>query len=140
MAALCAAASALLVARVCLLLAPGSAVRIVSRVNARPDPRPVNPTRLRDLCWAVTAIAARPAFSATCLEQGIALIILLTFARIPANLVVGVSRAESTLRAHAWVECGGVVILGGAHSPGFTPLLRVPASSRPSSVSVSCPG
>ena len=49
---------------------------------------------------------------------------LLSIARIPAHLVVGVTRAESALRAHAWVECGGVVVLGGAQSHGFTPLLR----------------
>jgi hypothetical protein len=138
--ALGAAISALLVAKICLLLAPGSAVRFATRVNAPRDPRPVNPIRLCDLCWAITAAAARPPFSATCLEQGIALVTLLAMLRIPAHLVVGVSREESTLRAHAWVECGGVVVLGGAQSHGFAPLLHAPASSRPSGVSASCPG
>jgi hypothetical protein len=104
------------------------------------DPRPVNSARIRDLCWAVTAISARSPLCATCLEQGVALVMLLTMARIPANLVVGVARAESAFRAHAWVECGGVVVLGGVQSHGFTPLLRVPASSRPSPFSLSCPG
>jgi Transglutaminase-like superfamily len=113
--------------------------------NPRPalnhrDPRPANAARIRDLCWAVTVIGARPPFSATCLEQGVALVMLLTIARIPAKLVVGVTRAESAFRAHAWVECGGVVVLGGAQSQGFTPLLRAPAHSRPSAVSASCPG
>jgi hypothetical protein len=148
-AALCAAASALLAARVCLALAPGRIVRITAHAHyprdLRPvkknprDPRPVNPTRIRDLCWAITAIAARTAFSATCLEQAVALVMLLTIARIPANLVVGVARAESAVRAHAWVESGGVVVLGGTQSQGFTPLLRV-GSSPPSGISASCPG
>ena len=171
-AALGAATSALLVAKICLLLGAGRTVRIASRVrdpraprpaenprdprlvenpsvenprDPRPllnprDPRPVNSARIRDLVWAVTAIGARPLFSASCLEQGVALVLLLSIARIPANLVVGVARAESAFRAHAWVECGGVAILGGAQSHGFTPLLRAPASSRPSPFSASCPG
>jgi hypothetical protein len=113
------------------------------------DPRPVdtpsNPRSatapwIRDLSSAVIAVGARRPFSATCLEQGVALVMLLTIARIPATLVVGVTRAESAFRAHAWVECDGVVVLGGAQSQGFTPLLRVPAHSRPSAVSASCPG
>ena len=165
-AALCVAASALLIARISLVVAPGRTVRIAARVNPREpssvenpreprpvenprdqrpvenprDPRPVNSARIRDLCWAVTAISARSPLCATCLEQGVALVMLLTMARIPANLVVGVARAESAFRAHAWVECGGVVVLGGVQSHGFTPLLRVPASSRSSPFSLSCPG
>lgn len=138
-AALCAAASALLAARACLALAPGRTVRKAAPANDPRDPRPVNPTRILDLCWAITAIAARTPFSATCLEQAVALVMLLTIARIPANLVVGVARAESAFRAHAWVESAGVVVLGGAQSQGFTPLLRV-GSSPPSGISVSCPG
>jgi hypothetical protein len=121
-------------------------VRIASRTKDPSDPRPVDDprhedlARIRDLCWAITAIAARTPFSATCLEQGIALVMLLTMARIPAHIVVGVARAESALRAHAWVECGGVVVLGGSRSQGFTPLLHAPLSSRPFAVSASCPG
>jgi hypothetical protein len=118
-------------------------------VDDPPDPRPVdtpsNPRSatapwIRDLSSAVIAVGARRPFSATCLEQGVALVMLLKVARIPATLVVGVTRAESAFCAHAWVECGGVVVLGGAQSQGFTPLLRVPARSRPSAVSASCPG
>ena len=138
-AALGAATSALLVAKICLRVAAGRTVRIAARVRDPRAPRPVTSARIRDLCWAVSAIGARRPFFSSCLERGVALVMLLSIARIPANLVVGVTRAESVLRAHAWVESDGVVILGGTQSPGFTPLLRVPAS-RPSSVSASCPG
>ena len=147
--ALGAATTALLLAKGCLALSPGRTVRIAARGNhprdRRPvsdprDRRPVNPSRIRDLCSAIIAVGARPPFSATCLEQSVALIMLLWLVRIPANLVVGVARAESAFRAHAWVECDGFVVLGGSQSQGFTPLLRMPASSRPSAVSASCPG
>ncbi len=105
------------------------------------DPRPVEKIRvekIRDLSAAVTAIGRRPPFSATCLEQSLALVMLLALARMPAHIVLGVSRAAPTLRAHAWVECGGAVVHGGAHAAGFAPLLRPSPSS--SSVPSSCPG
>lgn len=151
-AALGAAAAALLVAKGCLALAPGRTVRIAARVNNPRDPRlvsdpcdpcPANSARIRDLCRAVTAIAARPPFFATCLEQSVALVMLLRVTRTPANLIVGVTRTESVFRAHAWVECGGVVALGGAQAQGLAPLLgtsHATISSRPSAVSASCPG
>ena len=148
-AALGAAASALLVAKACLAVAPGRTVRIAARVgkpgNPRPmrnprNPRPVNSAKIRDLCRAITAIGARSPFAASCLEQGVALVMLLSIARIPANLVVGVTRDDSAFRAHAWVECGGVVVLGGSRSQVFTPLLHPALSSRPPAVSASCPG
>jgi Transglutaminase-like superfamily len=117
-------------------------------VRSLRDPRPVKNPRaarseskpqIRDLSNAVMAVGARRPFSATCLEQSVALVILLSIARIPAHLVVGVARAESTFRAHAWVECCGDVVLGGAQAEGLTPLLRAPATS-PSAAASSCPG
>jgi hypothetical protein len=103
------------------------------------DPRPVDP-RITDLSRAVSALGARAPFSATCLEQSLALVMLLSIARVPAHLVVGVGRAESTFRAHAWVECGGAVVLGAAQARGLTPLPRTPAPESPSTVLSSCPG
>jgi hypothetical protein len=111
------------------------------------DPRPVETVTdqshvetIRDLSAALSAIGRRAPFSATCLEQGVALVMLLSLARIPAHLVVGVSRSDATLRAHAWVECGGAMVLGGAQAQGLTPLLDTSPSSRLSAVGSSCPG
>jgi hypothetical protein len=136
--ALGAAAVALWAAQAWLALTPGAAVRWGTRMGSPGrDPRPLD--AIRDLSTAVAAIGRRPPFSATCLEQSLALVMLLSCARVPAHLVLGVSRAASTLRAHAWVECGGAVVHGGAHVAGFAPLVpHLPASS--SSVPSSCPG
>lgn len=103
-------------------------------------PRPATDARIRDLSNAVIALAVRRPFSATCLEQSLALVMLFTIARIPAHLVLGVRRAEPTLMAHAWVECEGRVVLGGAHAAVYAPLLGRPADSAPSEVVSSCPG
>ncbi len=97
--------------------------------------------------WKQSAISApqypRSAsapLSATCLEQGLALVMLLTLDGVPAQLVLGVSRTPPALRAHAWVECEGAIVHGGAEARGFAPLLSPtpPASSSP--VVSSCPG
>jgi transglutaminase-like putative cysteine protease len=128
-----AAAAALAAARAWIVLVPGSAVRWAS--SAR-DVSAIAPTsggaRLVDaVARAVAAVGSQPIVRATCLEQGIALVLLLSIARIPARLVVGVSR-DGVLRAHAWVESGGVIVLGGAPAPEFAPL--------PPPSPTSCPG
>jgi Transglutaminase-like superfamily len=120
--------------------------RPVENLGDPRDPRPVeNPraplpdARIRDLSRAVIVLGARPPLSATCLEQSLALVMLLSIARIPAHLLVGVARLGSNLRAHAWVECCGDVVLGGAQAEGLAPLLRAPATSSSPAAS-SCPG
>jgi len=122
-------------------------LRPVENLREPPEPRPVeNPraqladARIRDLSRAVIAVGARSPLSATCLELSLALVMLLALARIPAHLLVGVARLESSVRAHAWVECGGRVILGGAQAAAFVPLLGRSAASAPSVVVSSCPG
>jgi Transglutaminase-like superfamily len=74
-------------------------------------------------CRAVAGVGAR--LHATCLEQAAALVMLLAIARIPARLVIGVGRDAAALRAHAWVESGGRVVLGAAEAPDFVPFPSV---------------
>lgn len=62
--------------------------------------------------WAVTT-AARYVPGAKCLAQAIVAETLLLQSGFPAQIHVGVTRpGESRLRAHAWVECDGVVVVG----------------------------
>jgi hypothetical protein len=65
--------------------------------------------------------------AASCLEQGLALVMLLAVSRVPARLVIGVSRPGSMFAAHAWVECGGRVVLGAAQAADFVPLPSIAA-------------
>ena len=56
---------------------------------------------------------------ATCLVQAAAARILLARAGIASTLRLGVRRgSRGELLAHAWVECNGIVIIGGIESPG----------------------
>lgn len=127
------AAAALAVARLWIALMPGRAIRWASSANrdSRAEP-PRDGVRLRDdLARAVAAVAARPVVRATCLEQGLALVLLLSIVRVPAQLIVGVSR-DGMLRAHAWVESGSAIVLGAPAAGGFA---RLPPPSP-----TSCPG
>ena len=76
------------------------------------------------IVWAVT-VASRYVPAATCLTQALAVQVLLARRGHLARLCIGVARTETgRLRAHAWVECAGRVVIGGAEAPvRFTPLL-----------------
>jgi hypothetical protein len=72
--------------------------------------------------WGVRAVAARvPA--ATCLTQALAASVLLSRYGHEATLRVGVARdAGGHLRAHAWLESHGEMILGAPAPGAFHPL------------------
>lgn len=62
--------------------------------------------------WAVTT-SARYVPGAKCLAQAILAETLLLRSGFPARIHVGITKpGDSRLRAHAWVECEGVVVVG----------------------------
>lgn len=118
-----AAACAIAVARAWLRIAPGGAVRWASgRASRHEKPTARTPSRGDEIARAVAGAAARLPWQASCLEQGIALVLLLAIVRHPARLVVGVIREDASIRAHAWVESDGRVVLGAAGEQAFAPL------------------
>jgi hypothetical protein len=67
--------------------------------------------------------AARVVPGATCLPQAIATRSLLAGYGIASDLKLGVQRTEEGLRAHAWLEREGQVVIGGSESrERFAPL------------------
>jgi hypothetical protein len=67
--------------------------------------------------WAVTS-AARRIPAATCLTQALAAQYLLRRRGVEARLRIGVARERGErLQAHAWVESGGRVVVGGDPRP-----------------------
>jgi hypothetical protein len=62
------------------------------------------------LAWAVHA-ASRAVPCATCLTQSLALQFLLRQLGHPALLQIGVARHDRQFVAHAWIECGGQILL-----------------------------
>ena len=66
--------------------------------------------RARDVVRIVQAATRHGLCRATCLEQSLVLWWLLLRRGIPADLRMGVRKAERGVEAHAWVELGGVVL------------------------------
>jgi hypothetical protein len=84
--------------------------------------RDAEPISKAKAVWAVET-AARYGFpSATCLTQALAVQVLLARRGYPALLHIGVARGEKELKAHAWVESEGEVVIGGFELERYTPL------------------
>jgi hypothetical protein len=76
------------------------------------------------VAWAVR-LASRYVPRATCLCQALTTQILLSWYGHASRLNIGVASAQ-TFEAHAWVECGGNVVIGGAERLNrFTSILMV---------------
>lgn len=66
-------------------------------------------------------------YRARCLQKSLVLIKFMRACEIPCSLVLGARRQGDAFDAHAWVECGGVVVNDDADvGLGFTPF-NVPA-------------
>lgn len=87
----------------------------------RPSGRPSRHTA-REIATAIGA-AARYIPRATCLTRALAAQFLLKANGHAAILHIGVARPEvGAFQAHAWVESGGTVLLGGSEAALYTRL------------------
>lgn len=89
-------------------------------------------TLYRDrVSWAVTTAERFIPGRKTCLVQALAVQFVLARRSFPANLRLGVVKDESKgLRAHAWVESDGVVVIGGQGLDQYVPLTTSGEPSR----------
>lgn len=67
--------------------------------------------------WAVRVVAGRLLPRRPCLTQALAVYFLLRRRGYAPQLQIGVTKEEETLRAHAWVESDGEIVIGGELSP-----------------------
>ena len=72
------------------------------------------------ISWAVDTAASSPRMRALCLPRAIAAQSMLRRRGIASRLCLGVARRDDGLIAHAWVEIGQDIIVGGAEAHGFT--------------------
>lgn len=76
--------------------------------------------------WAVSTAQARAPWECKCLVRAIAGKRMLAFRRVSSTLYLGVARNEESeerglaLRAHAWLRCGDVILLGRRVADQFT--------------------
>jgi hypothetical protein len=86
-----------------------AAARRIARAMARGTAR----VPAERLVWAVQA-ASRRVPRATCLVQAVAADALLTRAGYESVVEIGVAKDNlSRFEAHAWVRCGGRIVIGG---------------------------
>lgn len=121
--------------RLALTLLPSRVIiRTVARISnagdgaplasIRPRPKQLDPRRI---VWAVERAAVRIP-GASCLTQALAAHVLLRKHAHPSRLCLGVARtAGKKLRAHAWLESQGRIIIG---ADGVAALTRLPALPR----------
>ena len=104
-------------ARFLVRVAPGQAIRWAS---SRPSVDERRRGAIDSMSYAVGTVGRLT--GATCLDQAIALTLILSVIRVPARLVIGVERGAAEFGAHAWVESNGRVILGAAEASRYAAL------------------
>ena len=139
---LCMAVPTVVTVAVLLRVAPyRHVVRLLDRVcgtktngsdaqNATADLSPEE----RRILWAVQTASRRVVPKRPCLTQALAARCLFARGGRPIPILrFGVERHREHLAAHAWLERGGTVILGGVRAPTrYTRLDAQPARSHPS--------
>ena len=120
---LLAAVVAVAAIRFCLWILPYRVVRRLARGTSMP-PRgtPQASVVSAERIARDVARAARVVPRATCLVQALAGEWLIVRAGAPVVLQYGVAFGERGVEAHAWLESGGRVILGGEEAARFSPL------------------
>lgn len=119
-AALADAAMALLRARIRFARVPVQ--QLIGDLKARSAAQPgVDPMHLADplqltrLSWAIGVAAAQVPWRSDCLIQVIAADQMLRRRGHTADFCLGLRKSEmGNLTAHAWLQCGDVVVTGGA--------------------------
>lgn len=109
--------------RLGLWLLPFSVVRRFLRGRpARSRVGHASPSPPDRVAWAVL-VASGYVPRATCLARALVAQALLRRRGLPAELRIGVARGGGrALDAHAWVESGGRIVLGGDELDRYTPL------------------
>lgn len=109
---------------------------LLDRTGSGPHRPTKPPSYLDDVVWAVRAIARRTLGDKPCLIQALAAQWLLRRTGYATTLRIGVTKkSDHELRAHAWLEYDGDIIIGGCSSPLKYTSLRSMSDAVPSALS-----
>jgi hypothetical protein len=83
-----------------------------------------DPAVIKRVTWAVRVISQKFPLLKNCLTEALATQVLLKREGHSSTLRIGVARSDNgQLKAHAWVEVDGSIVIGGQRSPlQFVPL------------------
>jgi hypothetical protein len=75
---------------------------------------------LKEIRWAIEAVAVRVPWRAVCIQKGVAAQLMLRRRKLPAALHYGISTHTSgSLEAHVWVTSGSHAVVGGETADRF---------------------
>ena len=82
-----------------------------------------NPLPPERIAWAIRVVSRYLPGTMNCLVQALATQSMLARRGHPARVRIGVAKDEGgQLKAHAWVECEGKIVIGGVGVPQYTAL------------------
>jgi hypothetical protein len=88
--------------------------RVLRRLTSRPPAAEIDSSvSVKRLIWSVD-VAGQLMPGAKCLARAMVAQVLLAEHGRAAQLRIGVAKSESQLQAHAWLEEGGRVLIGGS--------------------------
>jgi hypothetical protein len=119
------AAALLAVMRIAIAVVPFRTTARLLGLTPGPAQRKLGgtePAQVELVGWAVRAAARRVPWRGSCMTQALTASVLLRQMRLPATLHLGVAndRASASMVAHAWVEIGSKVVVGGEGHQRFT--------------------
>jgi len=94
---------------------------VVEHACRNPGPEVTDELVVARVAWAISS-AARFVPRATCVTQALAARILLARRGLASEVCYGVGRRQGRIIAHAWLESGGRVIVGGERLESLLPL------------------
>ncbi|MBI5247976.1 MAG: lasso peptide biosynthesis B2 protein [Desulfomonile tiedjei] len=102
----------------------GKVLETVDRLSTRVSPRKSGSRWGPDrIVWAVLAVSRYSPLSFSCLVQALAAKITLSRQGYPVIVRIGVAPTDGgPLRAHAWLEYNGRIVIGDKCREGFRPL------------------
>ena len=98
-----------------------------SRAEARRCCAGVDPRGATRIAWLVEIAARCCRPRPTCLTKALVVFSLLKRRGLPAEVVIGVTKARGPLEGHAWVQLGEGAVVGDPGPVSYTALFRFPA-------------
>ena len=111
------------IARIMLIVMPFR--RLVARLSTETNSTQIEPDQdlLQRIAYAISAAANNVPWRSDCFPQTIAARMLLKRYGHASTIHFGVERVgEDVLNGHAWLTCGGTVVIGGAELHRYSEL------------------
>lgn len=113
--------------RLLLLIVP---FRVIAKLLERTKQQPqqeITPERLqkhREIAASIKTLSQHVPWKTECLVEALCARQMLAVRRIPNTVYFGVSKTKSDVKAHAWVESGGLILVGASGWEDFTAITK----------------